>query len=75
MTKALVDCSKPRARSGDDGLRRHGEVADRRRRRHSHGRIAPVESDPAGSATLGTGSASISGEDRRSINATGQGLD
>jgi hypothetical protein len=39
------------------------------------GGYAPVEADVAGTATLGTGSSSVSGEDRRHINATGQGLD
>ena len=39
------------------------------------GGSAPVGEDPAGSATFGTGSTGASGEDRRNVNASGQGLD
>ena len=39
------------------------------------GGSAPVQSDAAGSATSGTGSAGVSGEDRRNINAAGVGTD
>ena len=39
------------------------------------GGSAPVTVDPAGSATLGTGSPGASGEDRRVVFSSGIGLD
>ena len=36
---------------------------------------ATIDVDPAGSATLGTGSTGVSGEDRRIQNSTGMGMD
>ena len=37
--------------------------------------MAPVDVDPAGTATIGTGSVSYTGADRRIENSTGMGLD
>lgn len=39
------------------------------------GGSAPVEGDPAGTATVGTGSVSRTGADRSLENATGMGMD
>ena len=39
------------------------------------GGSAPVAQDPAGTATFGTGSTSVSGADRRVENAAGIGID
>ena len=39
------------------------------------GGSAPVMVDPAGSATLGTGSSGVSGEDSRVVFSSGIGLD